>query len=163
MASAPTYTPIQTYTVSGSAVTNFTWSSISQTYTDLVMATNTFTNSGSGNGIGIQFNGDTGSNYSFTFMYGDGSSASSGRGSNATNGQVDRIYQYGVGTTHFMNYSNTTTYKTVLSRGNTNAEIFAWVNLWRSTSAINSIKVFTNNGSNFNVGSTFTLYGIASA
>lgn len=162
MAAGSTYTPITTTTVSGSAVANVTWSSISSAYTDLIIVTNLLTTSG-GNGVGIQFNGDTGSNYSFTYMYGNGSSAASGRASSQTNGQIDRTAANGAGITHIMNYSNTTTYKTFVSRGNTGGEVFAWVNLWRSTSAINSIKLFCNDGSNFSVGSQLTLYGILAA
>lgn len=162
MAAGSTYTPITTTTVSGSAVANVTWSSISSAYTDLIIVTNLLTTSG-GNGVGIQFNGDTGSNYSFTYMYGNGSLAASGRASSQTNGQIDRTAANGAGITHIMNYSNTTTYKTFVSRGNTGGEVFAWVNLWRSTSAINSIKLFCNDGSNFSVGSQLTLYGILAA
>ena len=41
----------------------------------------------------------------------------------------------------------------------------AQVALWRSTSAINTIKIYTGGPSagNWSVGSTFTLYGIAAA
>jgi len=156
---AVTYTPIFTYTVSGSAVSNFTWSSIPATYTDLIIVTGMISSSG-GNGMGVQFNSDTGSNYSFTYITGNGTSAASGRASSTTNGQIDRVAANGAGITHIMNYANTTTYKTILSRGNTSGEVFAWVNLWRSTAAINTIKLFPNDSTNFNVGATFTLYGI---
>jgi hypothetical protein len=65
--------------------------------------------------------------------------------------------------THFNNYSNATTYKTILSRGNNaSSSVTAYSALWRSTSAINEIKVFTLSG-NLRAGSTFTLYGIAAA
>jgi hypothetical protein len=64
---------------------------------------------------------------------------------------------------NIINYSNTTTYKTLLGRGNTSASrIQATVGLWRSTSAINRIDLNIQ-GDNFAVGSTFTLYGIAAA
>ena len=62
-----------------------------------------------------------------------------------------------------MNYSNTTTYKTALSRSNNaNTGTDAIVGLWRSTAAINSIVVLIS-GNQFATGSTFTLYGIKSA
>jgi hypothetical protein len=63
-----------------------------------------------------------------------------------------------------MNYANTTTYKTSISRGNNSANrVRAYVALWRNTAAITSIQIITNGAINFATGSTFTLYGIASA
>ncbi len=70
---------------------------------------------------------------------------------------------------HFMNYSNTTTFKTVLcnsrvDEGNaTYSGVEVLVNLWRNTAAINTIKIETFNGSSLTTGSTFTLYGVKSA
>jgi hypothetical protein len=63
-----------------------------------------------------------------------------------------------------MNYSNTTTNKTILSRIN-NAEnsTVARVTLWRNTAAISTIFLTEGNGANFIAGSTFTLYGIKAA
>jgi hypothetical protein len=64
-----------------------------------------------------------------------------------------------------MNYSNSTTNKTVLSRGGNAATwVTTNVGLWRNTAAITSIKVFASDGtSNMNSGSTFSLYGILAA
>jgi hypothetical protein len=63
----------------------------------------------------------------------------------------------------FQNYSNATTYKTFLTRGNaSNHMVIATVSLWRSTSAIISIKVTPETGS-FASGVTFALYGIKAA
>jgi hypothetical protein len=157
-----TYEPIATTTLT-TTTASVTFSSISGSYTDLVLVTNLFTNAANANGLGVQLNDDTGSNYSFTYIYGDGSSAASGRATSQTNGQIDRIYDKSVGITHFMNYSNTTTYKTMISRGNTSNQVFAWVDLWRSTSAITKIKLFPNDNSSFTSGSMLTLYGVKSA
>jgi hypothetical protein len=65
----------------------------------------------------------------------------------------------------FMNYSNATTYKTVLSRSNVaaSASVSANVGLWRNTAAITSIKLYVYPSYNFVAGSTFTLYGIKAA
>ena len=63
-----------------------------------------------------------------------------------------------------MNYSNTTTYKTVLTRANiASADVEAVVGLWRSTSAVNQLDVKQGGAVTFSVGSTFTLYGIKAA
>jgi len=62
-----------------------------------------------------------------------------------------------------MNYANSTTNKTVLSRGNnTGNHTIAYVGLWRSTAAITSMLLGTT-GSTWMAGSTFTLYGIKAA
>lgn len=156
-----TYEPIATYTVSGSPAANYTFSSIPATYTDLVCVIDGTTTSLED--ITAQFNGDTGNNYSYTAVIGSGSAASSGRQINQP-----QILIGGLGTVqggsifNFMNYSNTTTYKTALSRVNVaNWSVSAKVSLWRSTSAINAIKFAHPNS--FAVGSTFTLYGIKAA
>jgi hypothetical protein len=63
-----------------------------------------------------------------------------------------------------LNYANTTTYKTALSRANNAAGgVDAVVGLWRSTAAINSIKMAIGGGYSYAAGTTFTLYGIAAA
>jgi hypothetical protein len=96
-------------------------------------------------------------------MYGTGSVAASGRVTNATAASIARHEQseFCVGITHIMNYSNTTTYKTVLSRGSSANNIaIAYVDLWRNTAAITSITLTPSSATNFDAGSTFSLYGI---
>jgi hypothetical protein len=46
---------------------------------------------------------------------------------------------------------------------NASTIVIAGVSLWRSTAAINSVTIYTGSGNNWDAGSTFTLYGIASA
>jgi hypothetical protein len=61
---------------------------------------------------------------------------------------------------NLQNYSNSTTYKTIISRSNNAAnglDLFA--SMWRSTSSIDSIKIYPASG-NMASGSTFNLYGI---
>ena len=167
MAAGSTYTPIATTTVSGSSTTTYTFSSIPSTYTDLILVSSAQM-SGTGTTGSFRFNGDTGSNYSFTYLYGNGTSAASGRQSNQTAGiwdsWADRLSNtmFETDILHIMNYSNTTTYKTALSRSNSSVTTEAAVNLWRSTAAINSLTVYISTG-NFVAGSTFTLYGIQAA
>jgi len=137
-------------------------------YTDLVIVTNTG-NGSADKAILVQVgNGsiDTGSNYSTTFMYGNGTSAVSGRQSNQTSMIASRTASgiTGDGSIILQNYSNTTTNKTMLSRGNTaDGLVVAYVGLWRSTAAITTIKLSDESANNFSVGSTFTIYGIANA
>lgn len=171
MAAGSTYTPIATTTL-GSAASSYTFSSIPSTYTDLIIVAN-FTGSGSGNNLMMQIGNttiDTGSNYSGTGIYGNGTSALSWRQTSAS--AIQATYAIGlealnVSSIHLMNYSNTTTYKTILNRsgglsGTYNAAE-ATVSLWRSTAAINTIKLYGLNSATISSGSTFTLYGITAA
>jgi hypothetical protein len=157
-----TYTPIATTTV-GSNTSAVTFSSIPSTYTDLILVAYAISTSGT-NDIGITFNGDTGSNYSRTFLGGNGSSAYSGRNSNVTVGYGMFFSTAGVqGTINIMNYANSTTNKTFLIRAGQAADsTAAAVDLWRSTSAINSVTL-TAMAAQIATGSTFTLYGVKSA
>lgn len=164
---ATTYTPIATNTL-GSAASSVTFSSISGTYTDLVLIMNLGTSTTNAD-VYINLNGDNGSNYSRTVLYGTGSTAGSTRGTNDTRfnltyyGNPTTAFSW-IGIVNFMNYSNTTTYKTFLSKA-TNADTYGvndQVGLWRSTAAITSM-VISNPFGNFNTGATFTLYGIKAA
>lgn len=158
-----TYIPIATTTL-GSAASSVTFSSISGSYTDLVAIVSANADS-AGAAITLRFNSDSGTNYSQTYLYGSGSAASSGRGSNGTEMNIGNTDQTNNQSTiiNIQNYSNATTYKTAISKGG-GATIGAitYVGLWRSTAAINAVRIGVNTG-NFNSGSTFTLYGVKSA
>lgn len=162
-----TYEPIATTTL-GSAASSVTFSSISSTYTDLVLVYNGKFASANGQ-IALQFNSDTGSNYSNTELYGNGSTAGSSRESNVTSmrlGYTQTANIENMNIMQIMNYSNSTTNKTVIARQNTAGSASgaaAHVGLWRSTAAINAINIICYNGINFATGSTFTLYGVKSA
>lgn len=165
-----TYEPIATNTLS-TATKSVTFSSITGTYTDLVLIINGKT-TGNDDFINLRFNSDTGSNYSVTRFYGNGTTTGSGRSSNQSrifvgyDAAINTTYQWN-GILNFMNYSNSTTYKTVLFRDNSPSGTgypgtAANVGLWRNTNAITAIEVEANTY-NFDTGSTFTLYGIKSA
>jgi hypothetical protein len=165
---AITYEVIETTTL-GSATPSVTFSSIPSTYTDLAVVFNgglnvsDFIYTQVGNG-----SIDTGANYSGTIVLGYGSGVASSRHSSGTYlqtlGWAIGILNDANGLLHFMNYSNTTTYKTILNRTNSTASgTSAYVGLWRSTSAINTIKFTGVNSRDITAGSTFTLYGIKAA
>ena len=164
-----TYTPIATYTAP-SAQTTVTFSSIAGTYTDLVLICNIAQAAGN-NSLRIRYNSDTGTNYSRTYLLGNGSTASSGRTTSDVSGYLSETtgsttLEFAV-VAHIMNYSNTTTYKTHISRSNrASSSVDAVVGLWQSTSAITRIDLAMGGSfptNNFATGSTFTLYGIAAA
>jgi hypothetical protein len=171
---AVTYEPIATQTLSSSQ-TSITFSSIPSTYTDLhiVIAGNEVTGNFNGVVIGV---GNTVvdilGNYSTTYLHGNGTTAASSRqtartsmglGWNLAPDSTDLKAIYNV---HLMNYSNTTTYKTAISRGNRASQAAeAVVNLWRSTSAINIIEISTSAGvgNQLTTGTIVTIYGIKAA
>jgi len=158
-----TYEKVATYTTPSTS-TSYTFSTIPSTYTDLLMI---ITGTGStAQDSYIQLNGDTGSNYSFTRLYGTGAVAGSDRGVSQTAIKVGNFStSQNTNQIHFMNYCNSTTYKTVLPRtgdAGTGSAIIAAAGLWRNTSAITSITLFVTAG-NISAGATFTLYGIKAA
>jgi len=170
---AITYEKIATNTL-GSAVATVTFSSIPATYTDIVLITTVpgFTGGNNSRGYRFELNGDTGTNYSCTQLNNSTTSVVSSRESSQTRGRIGFLSETtgdnSNGIAQFMNYSNATTYKTVLGRtsnqsSNGDANVFAGVSLWRSTAAINQIKLSLSDNTNFPINSTFTLYGIKAA
>ena len=170
MAAGSTYTKIPGGSITlGSATSLVTFSSIPTTYTDLVLVGSIQCENTT---FYIRCNSDTTNKYSVTFLSGDGSSASSSRFSQTDLGG-NGIYtpgntfpsatSFGVGIWNFLNYSNTTTNKTILSRvGSAGLSTRAIVNLYASTSAISQLDIRPFSGT-ISAGSTFTLYGIAAA
>jgi hypothetical protein len=163
-----TYTPIatQTHPVGGGVIT---FSSIPQTYTDLILIMNTGI-AGSGGSMYVRMNGDSASNYSQTAIRSSGSAVESFRFS----GSLIYLDYYGptlnsASSTYIVqlnNYSNTTTNKTALVRTNaaisSGSGVEAHVGVWRSNAAITSLTIGPTGGNIFS-GSTFTLYGILKA
>lgn len=171
MPASNTYESITSTTLTNT-VSELTFSSIPQTYTDLVIVTSAGVTSGNPAAL-IKFNSDSGSNYSQTYLYGNGTSAGSSRLTSQTSLQASPYI--GLSTTlanwisiiNVMNYSNTTTNKTIIYRTNNGssstypgADIN--VGLWRSTAAISTI-TFSLASTTFLSGSTFSLYGIKAA
>lgn len=162
---AVTYEPIGTYTAP-SSVASYTFSSIPQTYTDLVLIAN---GAISANGdVGLRFNGDTATNYGYTRIYGNGSATACDK--NSTTDYIPGASWYSATTNntaciHIMNYTNTTAYKPTLMRGNSTSTMVSFVNgIWASTAAITSVTVISPGGSTtYSAGTTFTLYGIKAA
>lgn len=163
--------PIQSATVTGSPG-NILFSNIPQIYQDLFVALSITTTSGeSAQQTVVLVNTDyTTSNYSVTILSGDGSSATSSR-STTSSGLYTQIGTRPAHATnltashtvHFLNYTNTTTKKTILSRSasdaNGSGQTNLYAGLYQGTSAITSL-LFGGSASVFAVGSTATLYGI---
>lgn len=158
-----TYVALQTATATGSQST-ITFTSIPQTYTDLVLVC-------SGNTANVAtallFNNDNGTNYSRTAVRGYASTADSFRQTALSylpiDASVSQPFQNAI--INIQNYSNSTTRKTALWRSNSSTGgVEAMVGMWFGTiAAINRIDVISTGGTNFSAGSTFTIYGIAAA
>ena len=172
MPAAQTYEPIQTTTL-GSAQNTVTFSSISQTYTDIILVCAGLIVQAT-DAIDIRMgNGslDTANNYDMLQMLGNGA------------GNAQTYYQSGTSITNagivttgtnqstiieFFNYTDTGKYKNVICRSNVTDSGFSRIALtsgtWRSTQAINTISLRCDNASyQFTTGSTFTMYGIKAA
>jgi hypothetical protein len=168
-----TYVALDTQTLVSASAT-VTFSSIPSTYTDLVLVVTAQQSADAP--IYARVNGSSASIYSTTSLRGSGSAASSTRFS-ATGSGIDgegiwvqsealpESSSFGIITYHFMNYANTTTFKTALVRyNNASAVVGTNVSLIQTTSAISSITLrHGGGGANFAIGSTFSLYGIAAA
>jgi hypothetical protein len=154
-----TYSTIATTTL-GSAAASYTFTSIPNTYTDLVLIT--APNTALSN-LNLYFNSDTSALYSDTAMWGLGSgSGTSGRDANSN-------YFFGTYSTgnpiqkwDIMNYSNTNIFKSIILRVNDVDRVGAQTGIYRSTNAITSITLIPGSG-NLPSGLTATLYGIAAA
>lgn len=171
---AAAMTAIAATTTSGT-VTSVSFTSIPGTYDDLYLVA--YSLSPYGGLLGFRFNNISTTTYSYLEMVGNGSSASIGATTGTTYGQGGFVsdLQYSANVMHILNYANTSTYKTALIRGGAdqNGSVGAdygktalSVSLWRSTSAITRLDIFTvsgNSNQSISTGSIFALYGIKKA
>lgn len=161
-----TYEPISTNVLVSNA-SSVTFSSISQSYTDLVLVVRAISTGTAQPDIYMRVNGDTGNTYSRTRMGGNASSTFTTNITGETFWVLGPMESSAITTTicNIMNYSNTTTAKTMLVRSNDSAvAVQAMACLWSNTSAINSILLYPEpSRGDFLAGSSFTLYGIKAA
>ena len=151
----PTYDLLDSTTL-GTAAASVTFSSIDQSYGDLILV---FRGSAASDDyLGLQFNSDTTSSYSVVRAY------------NTLSGTFNAIYGLigsGDGSidnlqiVQIMDYSATDKHKTFLSRSNNTGYVAMHAGRWANTSAITSVKIMTGLGANYVAGSTFQLFGVA--
>ena len=163
-----TYSLIASTTLA-SATGTVTFSSVPQTYTDLIVVS--FRQQASAARLYLRFNNDATSLYSDTWLSGEGATVYNGRDTSSTAISVGGIWNgtttttWATNTTHIMDYANTTTFKSTITRDSNDkagtGTVEAMIGLYRSTSAITTVNVV--GGSNFSIGSTFKLYGIEAA
>lgn len=172
------YDALATVTVPSGGLSSITFAGIPSTYTHLQIRAFVKTNRSTygRDEFFLRFNDDsTSSNYSWHTLYGDGGTAAAYAA--PTESYIDAGYiSGGVGTSMFgaavvdiLDYKNPSKYKTTRSltghdHNGAIAGIHAIVNLnsglWKSTSAINSIKIAVISGTAFNEYSSFALYGV---
>jgi hypothetical protein len=169
---------IATVTVGAGGAADVTFSSIPSTYTHLQIRALVRDNRSGGavtDNIRFQFNGDTASNYTRHEMWGDGGGAYAVGVADEPRGYAGMFCStsssntsvFGAGIIDILDYANTNKYKTTRAFGGTDNNGGGGVNfsssLWRSTSAITSIKLFGENGGTLQQYSHFALYGIKGA
>jgi len=124
--------------------------------------------------IAMRFNSDTATNYSYHGLEGDGSSASANGSATQTfmgmgvlGGDSNTSGIFSIGIIDILDYANTNKYKTARSITGLDANGSGWLwmrsGLWRSTDAINTIRLYSANGQNLKTYSHFALYGIKRA
>ena len=159
--------------VPSAGASSITFTSIPQSYTDLVVKLSTRTNQGSGpDYVYLQFNGNTStSNYQGIFLRGNGSTVASS--SNTAEGKIRAAITTTSGETA-STFSNCEIYIPNYTSSNNKSTSSDWVpennatatfmgitaGLWTQTSAITSINLALSSGS-FVQYSTFYLYGVA--
>ena len=154
----PAHTLIAEQTLSA-AQASVTFSNIPQTYKDLMLEyCGTLSTAVAWT---IAFNGDTtNTNYSFTALYGDGTNPGSNRNSNLATMQIAFAgTDQSTNILQIMSYSNSSVYKTVVSRNNGGGYVSSRVGLWRNANAVTSIIAATSSGT-FSANGTFRLWGI---
>lgn len=171
---ANTYVKIASNTLTATT-SSVTFSSIPQTYTDLVLKVSARDNNSSNWGGGyLRFNGDSSSgNYNGIQLAGLGSSVSTSTGSGSwgtnymlagrANGGTSTANTFGNSEVYIPNYTSTTQKNAssddVTETNATSALMAIVAGLWVGTAAITSIEILTP-GALYQINSTFTLYGI---
>lgn len=176
MPAGSTYTPLYTSTASGT-VASFEFSSITQSYNDLVVSCSLRgTNTSTTVDLLLRINGSSSNAYDGNRFSGTGSSQVTGRYTNASfaapmGAMVAANAAASVFSAHeinFFRYSDTAMFKSVVARGASNYDtsnngyVDLVLNNFFSTAAVSTITLLPSAGS-FAAGSTVTVYGIAAA
>lgn len=172
---APSYEHIQTYTVGATPQASITFdvSSYSSTYQHLqIRGAMRSANSAFWGGIFLTFNGDTASNYATHNLVGNGSGVSSDSEINATStripfanvGSSAPANAFGASVTDILDAYETGKFKTIRTLGGrmiggSEDRIGLTSGLWRSTNAISSVTL-TSQNANFVQGTRFSIYGL---
>lgn len=168
-----THKLIQTISVATSTQASIEFTSIPQTFTDLVLFVSCRTDqSSTTSNMLFQFNGDTASNYYSRVLWGNGASVTSDYADPASyvyagpvfSGSVSSSNLFGNATIYIPNYtgsaSKTSNIEGVTEDNATTRYVAFSTGRWSGTSAITSIKVFSGGSANLVQYSSASLYGI---
>jgi hypothetical protein len=168
---AATYNLISSQVLATSAA-SVTFSSIPQTYTDLVVKISARTNYSSNlDELKTVINNDTSIAYSDTYLFSSGSGAVSGTDSGTgnfastyLNGSTTATNIFSTTEIYIPMYTTTQTkqmsFFSAPEDNATSIRLFINASLYRGTSAITNITFSSNQSANFVAGSSFYLYGI---
>jgi hypothetical protein len=150
--------------------TTYTFSSLPQTYDDLVIIHNARGDTAANDTqLDMRFNGDTGSNYNYQQLFANGTATSAVRNNSSS---LLRINQFAAasstanvftgGVTEVYAYANNVAFKSATGYGGnfdgSNIRSITGAGQWRNTAAITSVTVFPGAGA-FVAGSVITVYG----
>ena len=170
-ASTTSYESIATVTL-GSAASTISFSSIPSTFKHLqIRGIGRAANSVTDENLVIQLNSDTATNYSLHNVYGTGAATGANAGANTNvsyfarvTGASSNASTYGVAVADVLDYADPNKYKTIRSLSGHDQNGSGYISLfsgnWRSTSAVTTVTIKNDSGSNIAAGSTFALYGI---
>ncbi len=162
---------IATTTLANSTTSTITFSSIPQDYTHLQLRMIVRSAGASSDYIKVRPNNDSSAIYSYHYLLGTGSSTFAGAELSNTGMRVDKptlsgdtANIFGTNVSDFLDYANTNKFKTLRTiyglDVNGAGEVGLTSSNWRSTTAITSLVITLNTGSNFAANSSFQLYGI---
>ena len=166
------YESIATVTVGAGGAASVTFSSIPSTYQHLQIRALVRSNrAAAADTIYWRFNSDSGTNYTLHSLYGNGTSVSPDAAANLSYGYYfdttaasETSGIFSVGVIDILDYKDTNKFKTTRTLHgkdmNGSGSIFLTSSLWRSTSAITSMTLQSQNGANISQYSSFALYGI---
>jgi hypothetical protein len=158
-----------TVTVGAGGVSNIEFTSIPNTYTDLMILISARTaNASLVDGLIVTPNGST-SGFSWRRLAADGATAFSGSGTSALevgliNGANNTASTFANSAVYIPNYAGSTNKSfstdSVNENNGTTAYSGFYATLWSNTAAITSLKLTTGSGTNFVQYTTASLYGI---
>jgi hypothetical protein len=156
----PTYDLISTTTLA-TATGTVVFSSLPQTYRDLILVSRNSMNAAVS--CFIRFNNDTGANYTAVRIL-NSSGGSTATSDNFAPAEIGYNTTTNSGISNILDYSATNKHKTYFTRwGNADgtAYVQAYAARWANTAAITTISI-TPTSNEIVAGSTFSLYGIIS-
>ena len=165
------YVPLANLTL-GASATSVTFSSINQTYKDLIIVIDNAKSLSGTLNAGFRFNGDTAANYTYVNVYGSGTTSATATQTLAYGnlaGGTDYLVTNAVWNSivNIMDYSTTDKHKTVLSRANRaitgagGGGTSMAVNRWANTAAVTTIALSPEFTGSWATGTTFALYGVS--